>query len=328
MMADRTFAIGHLHRLSTIRLARAERMPHEANGRVPFCSVLLHSPVAAVASQLPFPAIAKDRRNLPIASGGSLHAGGNSPFPSRFPGQCPATPFRCLSRTGHPSNATCEKICCDVGPARCHGPHPRHAAGGHRAARPVAWTGRRRWHGRWWRTQSIDSRTDWICRYARRTGPRQLDAGTRPAEGVGGQLPAGAEQLCRSARRAAGSCHRHRRPRPGRLGGFPPTSWPIGVADSASPPGGPLDLRFDPSQGQPAGELLQSAGADRLEQIFRDYGEDPNAAGSPGQLSSSVDASRSVRPKHSLTSSLRLSGVAGARARIRRPACFRRCGSR
>ena len=42
--------------------------------------------------------------------------------------------------------------------------------------------------------------------------------------------------------------------------------------------GGPLDLRFDPSQGQPAGELLQSAGADRLEQIFRDYGEDPNAA--------------------------------------------------
>lgn len=179
MMADRTFAIGHLHRLSTIRLARAERMPHEANGRVPFCSVLLHSPVAAVASQLPFPAIAKDRRNLPIASGGSLHAGGNSPFPSRFPGQCPATPFRCLSRTGHPSNATCEKICCDVGPARCHGPHPRHAAGGHRAARPVAWTGRRRWHGRWWRTQSIDSRTDWICRYARRTGPRQLDAGTR-----------------------------------------------------------------------------------------------------------------------------------------------------
>ncbi|QDU37864.1 Ribosomal RNA small subunit methyltransferase H [Maioricimonas rarisocia] len=42
--------------------------------------------------------------------------------------------------------------------------------------------------------------------------------------------------------------------------------------------GGPLDLRFDPSQGQPAGELLLSAGADRLEQIFRDYGEEPNAA--------------------------------------------------
>ncbi|MFG0334893.1 MAG: 16S rRNA (cytosine(1402)-N(4))-methyltransferase RsmH [Maioricimonas sp. JB049] len=42
--------------------------------------------------------------------------------------------------------------------------------------------------------------------------------------------------------------------------------------------GGPLDLRFDPSQGEPAAELLLSASADRLEQIFRDYGEDPNAA--------------------------------------------------
>jgi 16S rRNA (cytosine1402-N4)-methyltransferase len=41
--------------------------------------------------------------------------------------------------------------------------------------------------------------------------------------------------------------------------------------------GGPLDLRFDVRQGQPASELLRTADVQRLTDIFRDYGEESNA---------------------------------------------------
>jgi 16S rRNA (cytosine1402-N4)-methyltransferase len=41
--------------------------------------------------------------------------------------------------------------------------------------------------------------------------------------------------------------------------------------------GGPLDLRFDIRQGQPASELLRMADVQTLTDIFRDFGEDPNA---------------------------------------------------
>jgi len=40
---------------------------------------------------------------------------------------------------------------------------------------------------------------------------------------------------------------------------------------------GPLDMRFDVSQGIPAAELLRIASEEQLEKIFRDYGEDPEA---------------------------------------------------
>jgi len=40
---------------------------------------------------------------------------------------------------------------------------------------------------------------------------------------------------------------------------------------------GPLDMRFDVSQGLSAAELLRIADEDQLEKIFRDYGEDPEA---------------------------------------------------
>jgi 16S rRNA (cytosine1402-N4)-methyltransferase len=41
--------------------------------------------------------------------------------------------------------------------------------------------------------------------------------------------------------------------------------------------GGTLDLRFDIRQGQPASELLRTADVQTLTDIFRDFGEDPNA---------------------------------------------------
>ncbi|QDT64990.1 Ribosomal RNA small subunit methyltransferase H [Calycomorphotria hydatis] len=40
---------------------------------------------------------------------------------------------------------------------------------------------------------------------------------------------------------------------------------------------GPLDLRFDTSVGQPAWKLLQQSSVDDLEQIFREFGEEPQA---------------------------------------------------
>lgn len=40
---------------------------------------------------------------------------------------------------------------------------------------------------------------------------------------------------------------------------------------------GPLDMRFDPSSGQPGAELLQNAPQEELTAIFRDFGEEPLA---------------------------------------------------
>jgi len=41
--------------------------------------------------------------------------------------------------------------------------------------------------------------------------------------------------------------------------------------------GGPLDMRFDPSRGVPAAELLATLDADELAALFRRYGEEPAA---------------------------------------------------
>jgi 16S rRNA (cytosine1402-N4)-methyltransferase len=40
---------------------------------------------------------------------------------------------------------------------------------------------------------------------------------------------------------------------------------------------GPLDMRFDPTQGQPAERLVNEASPDELTTIFRDFGEEPQA---------------------------------------------------
>ena len=41
--------------------------------------------------------------------------------------------------------------------------------------------------------------------------------------------------------------------------------------------GGPLDMRFDPTRGVPAAELLATLSADELAALFRKYGEEPSA---------------------------------------------------
>ncbi len=40
---------------------------------------------------------------------------------------------------------------------------------------------------------------------------------------------------------------------------------------------GPLDMRFDPTQGQPASELVNTLDEDALARLFRAYGEEPDA---------------------------------------------------
>jgi 16S rRNA (cytosine1402-N4)-methyltransferase len=56
--------------------------------------------------------------------------------------------------------------------------------------------------------------------------------------------------------------------------------------------GGPLDMRFDPSRGVPAAELLATLDADELTALFRRYGEEPKAH----RIARAVVAARRTAP--------------------------------
>src|SRR6476660_9389213 len=56
--------------------------------------------------------------------------------------------------------------------------------------------------------------------------------------------------------------------------------------------GGPLDMRFDPSRGVPAAELLASLDANEMTALFRRYGEEPKAA----RIARAVVDARRVAP--------------------------------
>jgi 16S rRNA (cytosine1402-N4)-methyltransferase len=56
--------------------------------------------------------------------------------------------------------------------------------------------------------------------------------------------------------------------------------------------GGPLDMRFDPSRGVPASELLATLDADELSALFRRYGEEPKA----GRIARAIVAARRTAP--------------------------------
>ena len=78
---------------------------------------------------------------------------------------------------------------------------------------------------------------------------------------------------------------------------------------------GPLDMRFDPGRGRPAGELVASEDADSLTAIFRRYGEEPFA----GRIARAIVRERSRRP---ITTAADLAAVVeravpGTRARAR-----------
>jgi 16S rRNA (cytosine1402-N4)-methyltransferase len=56
--------------------------------------------------------------------------------------------------------------------------------------------------------------------------------------------------------------------------------------------GGPLDLRFDPSRGVPASELLATLGEAELVALFRSYGEEPYA----GRIARAIVRARRTAP--------------------------------
>jgi 16S rRNA (cytosine1402-N4)-methyltransferase len=56
--------------------------------------------------------------------------------------------------------------------------------------------------------------------------------------------------------------------------------------------GGPLDMRFDPSRGVPAAELLASLDAPELTALFRRYGEEPKA----GRIARAIVDARRTAP--------------------------------
>ncbi|MHB8764688.1 MAG: 16S rRNA (cytosine(1402)-N(4))-methyltransferase RsmH [Deferrisomatales bacterium] len=55
---------------------------------------------------------------------------------------------------------------------------------------------------------------------------------------------------------------------------------------------GPLDMRMDPSSGEPARDLVNRATEEELRQIFREYGEEPRA----GRVARAVVRARARRP--------------------------------
>ena len=55
---------------------------------------------------------------------------------------------------------------------------------------------------------------------------------------------------------------------------------------------GPLDMRFDPTRGEPASALVARLDARQLAEIFRDYGEEPAA----GRIARAIVAARVLEP--------------------------------
>ncbi len=55
---------------------------------------------------------------------------------------------------------------------------------------------------------------------------------------------------------------------------------------------GPLDLRFDPSAGEPASAWLARASVEEIERTLRDLGEEPNAR----RVARAIDRSRAIAP--------------------------------
>ncbi len=65
---------------------------------------------------------------------------------------------------------------------------------------------------------------------------------------------------------------------------------------------GPLDLRFDPTSGEPASAWLSRAPIDEIERTLRDLGEEPNAR----RVARAIDRARSIAP---ITTTAALAGA-------------------
>nr|ALG05249.1 S-adenosyl-methyltransferase MraW [uncultured bacterium 5E7] len=73
---------------------------------------------------------------------------------------------------------------------------------------------------------------------------------------------------------------------------------------------GPLDMRFDPGQGQPAASIVNHSSVDELARIFREYGEEPRAR----LMARAVEAARPLESTGQLARAIER--AAGGRGRI------------
>ena len=73
---------------------------------------------------------------------------------------------------------------------------------------------------------------------------------------------------------------------------------------------GPLDMRFDRGQGQPAADIVNQCSVDELARIFRDYGEEPRAR----MMARAVERARPLRTTGELARTIER--AAGGRGRI------------
>jgi 16S rRNA (cytosine1402-N4)-methyltransferase len=73
---------------------------------------------------------------------------------------------------------------------------------------------------------------------------------------------------------------------------------------------GPLDMRFDPTQGQPAASIVNHSSVDELARIFREYGEEPRAR----LMARAVEAARPLDSTRQLAQVIER--AAGGRGRI------------
>jgi 16S rRNA (cytosine1402-N4)-methyltransferase len=73
---------------------------------------------------------------------------------------------------------------------------------------------------------------------------------------------------------------------------------------------GPLDMRFDPTHGPTAADIVNHSPVDELARIFRDYGEEPQ----PRRMARAVEAARPLRTTRQLAAAVER--AAGGRGRI------------
>jgi 16S rRNA (cytosine1402-N4)-methyltransferase len=73
---------------------------------------------------------------------------------------------------------------------------------------------------------------------------------------------------------------------------------------------GPLDMRFDPSQGQPASTIINESSVEELARIFHDYGEEPHAR----RMARAIEAARPLHTTRQLAQVVER--AAGGRGRI------------
>ena len=108
--------------------------------------------------------------------------------------------------------------------------------------------------------------------------------------------------------------------------GSPATSWRTFTADSVFRSDGDLDLRFDPTSGQAAWQLLDRLGADQMADVIYEFGEERFSRRIARRIVRQRELANPQRLAAQQTWFVRVFPVRGATRSIRRRRTFRPCG--